>query len=65
MITSDWGARLWDKTEFGLDDLNENGELFCEIDVNLKFDSPNTEFLLLVPEGIKLEVVEIRYGKIG
>lgn len=64
-ISSDWGALTWNQADIALEDFDENGECTYIIDTNLTANCPNMEFLLIVPDGVKMEVLEIRYGKVG
>ncbi len=64
-VTSDWGARTWEQQDILISDFNENGECTYIMEFKLAYDSPNTEILLYLPDGVSLEVVEIRYGKVG
>lgn len=64
-ISSDWGATVWNQMDIAMEDFDENKECSYVIDTNLAIDCSNMEFLLIVPDGVQMEIEEINYGKVG
>ncbi len=63
-VSSDWGMQVLKQKEIYLEDFDENGQYICTLDIHLMFSCPNMEFLLLVPDGVELEIEQITYRKI-
>ena len=62
-VTSSWGQILWKEQDILLTDFDEQGNYTCSFRVGLSYHSSGIEFLLFVPDGVELELLEIQYGK--
>lgn len=63
-ISSDGGLHIWQQQDVLAPDFDENGECVYVLECGLRFNCPNVEFTLSIPDGVELEIVEIRYGKV-
>lgn len=64
-ISSDWGATVWNQMDIAMEDFDENKECSYVVYTNLVIDCSNMEFLLIVPDGVQMEIEEIKYQKIA
>lgn len=63
-ITSYLGEWEWQRQEITAGDFDREGRCLYKVDTWLGMNCSGMEFLLFAADGVELEVVEIRYGKI-
>ncbi len=63
-ITSYLGERTWIKQEIRVGDFDEDGQCLYQLETWLGMNCSGMEFPLFAADGVELEVIGIKYGKI-
>ncbi len=62
-VSSDWGTTIWNRADITVKDFDANKECTYSVDTYINANCPGMEFLLILPDGVQMEIQEITYGK--
>lgn len=62
-VSSDWGTTIWNRADITVEDFDDKKECTYSVDTYINANCPGMEFLLILPDGVQMEIQEITYGK--